>query len=202
MKGPANAGPLLLSITRRELDCRPRQRVARDPRNAWPIVVMGMVPCHRSNTMNAPIRGLRWLLAILSVAAAPSAFAEDAAGCARQFETAQRMDMESFRDFDEETWLAGHDPRAVTVFASGAKRIGLDAIEQTMASHFANREAVWSWTELYRVVDGCRSAVILYDTVYEIPRLGFRQHALTSVTYAHEGNTWLSIADQGTLLPP
>jgi hypothetical protein len=136
------------------------------------------------------------------VAAALPALAEDAAGCARQFEVAQRVDMESFRDFDKETWLAGHDERAVTVFASGAKRIGIDAIAQTMASHFANREAVWTWTELYRVVDGCRAATILYDTVYEIPRIGFRQHALTSVTYTHNGSQWLSIADQGTLLPP
>lgn len=141
------------------------------------------------------------LLALLGAAASPSAFAEDAAGCARQFEVAQRVDMESFRDFDEETWLASHDDRAVTVFASGARRVGIDAIAQIMASHFANREAVWSWTELYRVVDGCRSAVILYDTVYEIPRIGFRQHALTSVSYTHDGNKWLSIADQGTPLP-
>jgi hypothetical protein len=136
------------------------------------------------------------------MAAALPALAEDAAGCARQFEVAQRVDMESFRDFDKETWLASHDERAVTVFASGAKRIGIDAIAQTMASHFANREAVWTWTELYRVVDGCRAATILYDTVYEIPRIGFRQHALTSVTYTHNGSQWLSIADQGTLLPP
>jgi hypothetical protein len=136
----------------------------------------------------------------LAAFAAPT-FAQDAAGCARQFEAAQRLDMESFRDFDKETWLASHDDRAVTVFASGAKRIGIDAIAQVMASHFANREAVWSWTELYRVLDGCRSAVILYDTVYEIPRIGFRQHALTSVSYTHDGSRWLSIADQGTLLP-
>lgn len=148
-------------------------------------------------------KGLPQLVAAgaLVMAALP-ALAEDAAGCARQFEVAQRVDMESFRDFEKETWLAGHDERAVTVFASGAKRIGIEAIEQTMASHFANREAVWTWTELYRVVDGCRAATILYDTVYEIPRIGFRQHALTSVTYAHNGSQWLSIADQGTLLPP
>ena len=142
------------------------------------------------------------LLGVLAatVGASP-AFAQDAAGCARQFEVAQRVDMQSFRDYDQETWLASHDDRAVTVFASGAKRIGIDAIAQVMASHFANREAKWSWTELYRVVDGCRSAVILYDTVYEIPRIGFRQHALTSVSYTHDGSQWLSIADQGTPLP-
>ena len=141
------------------------------------------------------------LASLVALAFASPAFAEDAAGCARQFEVAQRVDMESFRDYDEETWLASHDDRAVTIFASGARRIGIDAIKQTMASHFANREAIWNWTELYRVVDGCRSAVILYDTVYEIPRIGLRQHALTSVTYTHDGNKWLSIADQGTLLP-
>ena len=140
---------------------------------------------------------------LLALALSPTASAVDAGtaeGCARQFETAQRLDMESFRDFDAETFRAGHDDRAVTVFASGAVRYGIDAIMQALASHFANRNAVWSWTEKYRVVDGCTSAYILYDTVYEIPSLGFRQHALTGVTYTHVGNAWLSIADQGTLL--
>ena len=142
-------------------------------------------------------------VSLLALALSPTASAVDAGtaeGCARQFETAQRLDMESFRDFDAETFRAGHDDRAVTVFASGAVRYGIDAIMQALASHFANRNAVWSWTEKYRVVDGCTSAYILYDTVYEIPSIGFRQHALTGVTYTHAGNAWLSIADQGTLL--
>src|SRR3982751_705715 len=51
-----------------------------------------------------------------------------AQGCAEQFEVAQRTDMESFRDYDRETFRAGHDSRAVTVFASGAVRYGIDAI--------------------------------------------------------------------------
>ena len=49
-----------------------------------------------------------------------------AAGCARQFERAQRVDMESFRDYDAATFKAGHHPDAVTVFASGAVRYGID----------------------------------------------------------------------------
>jgi hypothetical protein len=149
-------------------------------------------------------RNLRLLLPVsflLAAAVTAPAFAQDAAGCARQFEVAQRTDMESFRDYDAETFRAGHDDRAVTVFASGAKRIGVDAIMQALAGHFQGREAIWSWTELYRVVDGCKSAFILYDTVYELPSIGFRQHALTGVTYTHDGNKWLSIADQGTKLP-
>jgi hypothetical protein len=123
-----------------------------------------------------------------------------AQGCAEQFEVAQRTDMESFRDFDRETFRAGHDPGAVTIFASGAVRYGIDSIMNTLEFHFANREAIWAWTELYRVVDGCKSAFILYDATYDIPRIGYHQRTLTGVTYAHDGNRWLSIADQGTYL--
>lgn len=124
-----------------------------------------------------------------------------AAGCAAQFEIAQKTDMESFRDFDEATWLAGHHPDAITVFASGAVRYGLESIAATLHNHFVNRNAVWSWTELSRVVDGCRAAFILYDAHYDIPSIAFKQHTLTSVTYTHVGDRWLSIGDQGTLLP-
>jgi hypothetical protein len=121
-------------------------------------------------------------------------------GCAEQFELAQRTDMESFRDYDRETFRAGHDPRAVTIFASGAVRYGIDAIMAALEPHFANREAIWAWTELYRVVDGCHSAFILYDATYDIPSTGYHQRTLTGVTYTHDGNRWLSIADQGTYL--
>src|SRR4030095_1911846 len=89
-------------------------------------------------------------LPLLALAFAPQVFAADgnAARCAARLEVAQRLDMESFRDFDADTFRAGHDERAVTVFASGARRIGVDAIMTALASHFANRNAVWSWTEL------------------------------------------------------
>ena len=155
---------------------------------------------------------------ILAVCASGGAFAGEAAAeasaqglnqgqnilhriCARQFEIAQKTDMESFRDYDAATFRAIHDERAITVFDSGGTRIGIDAIMAALASHFTNREAKWSWTERYRVVDGCRSAYILYETVYEIPRIGYRQKALTGVTYTHDGFKWLAIADQGTKLP-
>jgi hypothetical protein len=147
---------------------------------------------------------LAFVAAVLLALTAGSTMAAsdtNAQGCARQFQEAQRIDMESFRDYDAETFRDGHHPDAVTVFASGAVRYGIDSIMTTLASHFENREAIWSWTELSRVVDGCSSAFILYDTEYEIPSTGFHQRALTGVTYTHDGSRWLSIADQGTLLP-
>ena len=144
------------------------------------------------------------LLALTGVSAASASDPGDAMGtaegCAEQFELAQRTDMESFRDYDRETFREGHDPRAVTVFASGAVRYGIDAIMAALEPHFANREAIWAWTELYRVVDGCKSAFILYDATYDIPSIGYHQRTLTGVTYTHHGNRWLAIADQGTYL--
>ena len=148
------------------------------------------------------------LLALTGVSVASASNPSDARGtaagwaqgCAEQFEVAQRTDMESFRDYDRETFREGHDSRAVTVFASGAVRYGIDAIMAALESHFANREAIWAWTELYRVVDGCNSAFILYDATYDIPSIGYHQRTLTGVTYTHHGNRWLSIADQGTYL--
>jgi len=138
-------------------------------------------------------------LSSASIASDPQARG-DAAGCAAQFEIAQRVDMESFRDYDAETFRAGHHPDAVTIFASGAVRTGIDAIMTALGPHFANREALWSWTEVYRVVDGCKSAFILYDATYDIPSIGYHQRTLTGVTYTHRGNKWLAIADQGTYL--
>jgi hypothetical protein len=79
--------------------------------------------------------------------------------------------------------------------------IGIDQIMAALAGHFANREAIWEWTELHRSVQGCRTAYILYETTYRIPRIGFASRALVGVSYTHDGNKWLAVADQNTGLP-
>jgi ketosteroid isomerase-like protein len=149
-------------------------------------------------------------LAVLGMlAAAQPALAADGAadgggggshGCAAKFEAAQRADMESFRDYDAATFRAGHTQDSVSIFPQGQRFAGIDAIMTALESHFANREALWSWTEIARHVDGCRVAFIEYEAVYEIPRIGFYQRALTAVTYVYEHGRWLAILDQGTLL--
>ncbi|WP_029138416.1 hypothetical protein [Nakamurella lactea] len=133
-------------------------------------------------------------------AASPAVAAHGGHGCAAKFDEAQRADMESFRDFDAKTWKAGHDRNAVSIYPSGARFAGIDAIMAAQKSHFANKEAVWSWTEINRRVDGCRTAFIEYEAIYQIPRIGFYQRALTVVTYIYERGAWKSIMDQGTML--
>jgi hypothetical protein len=120
--------------------------------------------------------------------------------CAHKFDEAQRTDMEAFRDFDWDTWYAGHDPGVVVVIADGRVRIGLDAVAAGSRPRFVNKDSVWSWTETTRKVDGCSTAFIIYTTKYAIPRLDYWFTAVTSVTYEYKGGRWLVIMDQGTLL--
>ena len=122
--------------------------------------------------------------------------------CEQAFDTAQRIDMESFRDYDAQAFRDIHTEDAVTVFGSGAYRVGIDAIMAALAGHFANREAVWEWTELHREVKGCDTAFIIYDTTYSIPSIGYSARARTGVTYTFERGRWLAVFDQSTPLPP
>jgi hypothetical protein len=120
--------------------------------------------------------------------------------CARQFDEAQRVDMESFRDYDLATWTAGHDDDAITVLASGVWFQGRERIAEVLRSHFENREAIWTWTELTRAVDGCKTGTILYDATYAIPSANFHQRAYVSVIYTYKHGKWLSVIDQSTLV--
>lgn len=122
--------------------------------------------------------------------------------CERLFDTAQRIDMESFRDYDAAAFRDIHTADAVTIFASGAYRVGIDAIMAALAGHFQGREAIWQWTELHREVKGCETAFIIYDTTYSLPSAGFHQRARIGVTYTFEHGRWLAVFDQSTLLPP
>src|SRR4029450_6144503 len=78
--------------------------------------------------------------------------ASDIQRCVQQFDEAQRVDMESFRDYDLETWKAGHDDDAITVLAQGLWFQGRDRIAAVLHRHFEDREAIWTWTELTRAV--------------------------------------------------
>jgi hypothetical protein len=116
------------------------------------------------------------------------------------FEDAQRTDMESFRDYDRETWRRGHTVDAVSVLPNGTVLVGRDEIVTALDRHFSEREATWSWTELSRRIDAGRAAHILYETRYESGRHRISVHALTGVTWSLRDDEWLVVCDQGTRL--
>jgi hypothetical protein len=116
--------------------------------------------------------------------------------CEEKFDQAQRQDMESFRDYDAEAFRDVHHPDATSVFAVGAVAIGRDAIMEALAPYFEAQTSKWSWTEITRSVQGCRTGVIVYRTLIERP--GFSRHAINTVTYTYEHGRFLAISDQGT----
>lgn len=116
--------------------------------------------------------------------------------CRERFDQAQRQDMESFRDYDAEAFRQVHHPHAVSVFAVGQVAIGRDAIMEALAPYFEAKVAKWSWTEITRSVQGCRTGVIVYRTLIERP--GLIRHAINTVTYTFQRGRWLVVSDQGT----
>lgn len=146
-------------------------------------------------------------VAVLGVAPASAVSSDEsrhgggARGCAASFDEAQRIDMEAFRDYDAETWRDLHTDDAVSILSGGQRLAGIDTIMTALAGHFTGREAQWSWTEIDRRVDACRSAFIEYETVYAIPRIGLEIRAITAVSYVRERGDWKVVLDQSTPLP-
>lgn len=118
--------------------------------------------------------------------------------CNETFDAAQRQDMESFGAYDADAFRAVHRPDAVSVFPDGTVSNGVDEIMDYLASHFRNREATWEYTELLRIVDGCRTGLIVYDTTYGIPRIGYRQRSVVGVTYTWQRGHWRVLSDVNT----
>jgi ketosteroid isomerase-like protein len=122
--------------------------------------------------------------------------------CATEFEATQRADMESFAAYDANAFRAVHHPEAVTINRRGDLARGIEQIMAAAAEHFQRREAIFTWNELHRFVDGCRTAFIMYEARYRIEASGYDVRSIVSVTYVHERGRWLAIADQGTPLAP
>lgn len=132
---------------------------------------------------------------------ATSDAAAAAAYCARQLDVATRADMESFRDFDADTFRAGHDPRAITVFPSGRVAVGIDEIMRLLAPHFTDRNATFTWTERGRTVEGCKTALVWFDARYDIDSANIHQHQVIVVTWIWKHGRWLAISDTNTFTP-
>ena len=84
--------------------------------------------------------------------------------------------MESFRDYDAEAFADVHHPDSTSVFAVGEVAIGRDAIMEALAGYFEAQTSTWSWTEITRSVQGCRTGVIVYRTLIERPGFSPARH--------------------------
>lgn len=120
-------------------------------------------------------------------------------GCARRFDATIDLYVGShpIRDVDmlAETL---HDAWTV-VFPDGELLLGKAAgLAWVREEFFSDPAWTQSFTEIRRVVRGCRTGFILFDSIYEQP--GYRTNLLIGLSLTYEKGRWLIIQDQNTRL--
>jgi len=120
--------------------------------------------------------------------------------CERQFDDAQRQDMESFRDRDRDAFRAIHHPNAIAVYTGGTVHKGIDQIMADAEETFSIPDYTWEWTEMQREVVGCTTGTIVYDVYFKSESLHVSSHFRIGVTYTREHGRWLGLIDQTTKL--
>jgi hypothetical protein len=137
--------------------------------------------------------------AMLSGAAgqASSEQASDAAGCEHSFDVAigKYVGAHPTRDVDQLASVL-HDDWTV-IFPDGELLIGKEEGLDWVRNEFFN-DPSWtqSFDEIRRVVRGCKTGFVLFDSIYEQP--GYRTHLLIGLSLTYEQGRWLVIQDQNT----
>lgn len=140
------------------------------------------------------------LMSVLAGGAASQAATESsgrATGCERKFDATidKYTGSHPIRDVD---MLAStlHDEWTV-IFPDGELLLGKEEGLTWVREEFFN-DPSWtqSFTEIRRVVRGCSTGFVLFDSIYEQP--GYRSHLLIGLSLTYEHGRWLVIQDQNT----
>jgi hypothetical protein len=118
-------------------------------------------------------------------------------GCAWKFDrTIDRyVGSHPIRDVD---MLAStlHDEWTV-IFADGELLVGKEeGLAWVREEFFSDPSWTQSFTEVRRVVRGCSTGFILFDSIYEQP--GYRTHLMIGLSLTYERGRWLVIQDQNS----
>jgi hypothetical protein len=120
-----------------------------------------------------------------------------AAGCARQFDVAidKYTGAHPTRDIDQLASVL-HDDWTV-IFPDGELLLGKEEGLAWVRDEFFN-DPSWtqSFDEIRRVVRGCKTGFVLFDSIYEQP--GYRTHLLIGLSLTYEHGRWLVVQDQNT----
>lgn len=140
------------------------------------------------------------LMSVLVGGAASQAATESngrATGCERKFDATidKYIGSHPIRDVD---MLAStlHDEWTV-IFPDGELLLGKEeGLAWVREEFFSDPSWTQSFTEIRRVVRGCRTGFVLFDSIYEQP--GYRTHLLIGLSLTYEHGRWLVIQDQNT----
>jgi hypothetical protein len=93
------------------------------------------------------------------------------------------------------------DRDVTVIFANGGVLYGRDQVAGFITDFFADPGWSQSFTELTRHVDGCRSAFVLFDSVYSVPADSRVTPLVIGVTFTYEHGRWLVLHNQDSSGP-
>ena len=154
----------------------------------------------------ATAAGLSLVAAAVMAAAAPAAAdttgGPAAAGtCARDFDRAIQQYVDTTDRRDAAGFNALLDQDVTAVLRLGDTFDGKREVATFIEEFFAEPGWTQSFTVLKKVVHGCHTAFVLYDSVYADPGAGVRLHLIIGVTFTHRHGRWLIVHNQDSGAP-
>jgi hypothetical protein len=139
----------------------------------------------------------------LPAIAAPAAPAPDHGDqrCARQFDTAVRAYVSTTQTRNTAGFNALLHPDATVIFANGGVLSGKAEVAAFITGFFGDPGWSQSFTELSRHVEGCRTAFVLFDTVYRVPVDDRVSPLVVGLSFTYDHGRWLVLHNQDSTGP-
>lgn len=121
--------------------------------------------------------------------------ASGAASCARKFDTAVEQYVTTTHQRDTNGFVALLDRRVTAILANGGVLDGKQATADFIRDFFADPAWTQSFTVLKKVVNGCNTGFVLFDSVYS-PDKDTNVPLVIGVTYTYRDGHWLVLHNQ------
>lgn len=122
-------------------------------------------------------------------------------GCAAQFDAAVRAYVDATDDRSVARYeKLVHDGYTI-IFADGDVLAGKAESMRFIKEFFADTGWNQTFKETRRVVSGCRTGFVLFDSVYTEPADNYRTHLVIGLSFTREHGRWVVIQDQNSRLP-
>jgi uncharacterized protein (TIGR02246 family) len=144
------------------------------------------------------------LVALTAAAAVPAgAMGAEASGksgnqhsCAAGFDRAVRTYVDSTTNRDAKQFASVLHPDVTAIFADGEVLYGKERTMGFIEPFFASPGWTQTFEELTREVRGCRTAFVLFDSVFTPSPDDETINFVIGVTFTHENGRWLALQNQ------
>lgn len=150
------------------------------------------------------LRTLASLVAVTAAAAPVAALGAEAvgsqspshSGCAAGFDRAVRTYVDATAKRDAARFASVLHPDVTAIFADGEVLYGKERTMAFIEPFFASPGWTQTFDELTREVRGCRTAFVLFDSVFTPSPGAEPVEFVIGVTFTHENGRWLALHNQ------